>query len=50
MNSFPNFLANVGIGSEEYNIHFVGLFSEKLDAIPLVLLHGWPGKPSHNFH
>lgn len=24
-------------------IHFVGLFSKKADAIPIVLLHGWPG-------
>lgn len=24
--------------------HFVALFSKKADAIPLMLLHGWPGK------
>jgi len=24
-------------------MHFVGLFSQKKDAIPLILLHGWPG-------
>jgi len=25
-------------------IHFVGLFSEKKDAIPILLIHGWPGE------
>lgn len=25
------------------SIHFVALFSEKEDAVPIVLLHGWPG-------
>jgi hypothetical protein len=29
---------------EGLNIHFVGLFSEKPDAIPILLIHGWPGK------
>ncbi len=43
MNSFPHFIANVALEKEEYKIHFVGLFSEKPDAIPLILLHGWPG-------
>lgn len=27
-----------------YPIHFVGLFSRKRDAIPLMCIHGWPGK------
>jgi Epoxide hydrolase N terminus len=43
INSFPNFLATVSQGNEEYTIHFVALFSEKRDAVPLVLFHGWPG-------
>jgi len=42
MNSFPNFMASVVVGKEEYKIHFVGLFSDKADAIPLALFHGWP--------
>ena len=25
------------------DIHFVALFSQKPDAIPVILLHGWPG-------
>ena len=44
-NSFPNFKTT--IKDEETNftfdIHFVGLFSEKADAIPITFLHGWPG-------
>ena len=24
-------------------MHFVALFSERSDAIPVVMLHGWPG-------
>ena len=43
MNSFPNYMATVDLGKAEHKIHFVGLFSEKPDAIPLVLFHGWPG-------
>jgi microsomal epoxide hydrolase len=27
----------------EFKLHFVGLFSDREDAIPIVLLHGWPG-------
>lgn len=27
-----------------YDIHFVALFSKKSDAIPVMSLHGWPGK------
>lgn len=39
INSFPHFTTNV----EGFNIHFVALFSQKRDAIPLICLHGWPG-------
>jgi len=27
----------------DFRIHFVALYSEKPNAVPLVLLHGWPG-------
>lgn len=30
-------------GGDEFTIHFVALFSEKPDAIPIMMLHGWPG-------
>ncbi|KAB8072527.1 Alpha/Beta hydrolase protein [Aspergillus leporis] len=39
INSFPQFTYEI----EGLNIHFVGVFSEKQDAIPIVFLHGWPG-------
>ncbi|KAJ6031115.1 hypothetical protein N7540_001847 [Penicillium herquei] len=38
-NSFPQWKTEI----EEITIHFVGLFSERKDAIPLLLIHGWPG-------
>ncbi|KAL4879615.1 Alpha/Beta hydrolase protein [Aspergillus karnatakaensis] len=38
-NSFPQFTTEI----EGLTIHFAALFSEKPDAIPVVLLHGWPG-------
>jgi len=40
LNSLPQFLATV---NETMKIHFAAVFSEDKDAIPLVLLHGWPG-------
>ncbi|PWY75919.1 epoxide hydrolase [Aspergillus eucalypticola CBS 122712] len=40
INSFPQFTYDI----EGLTIHFVALFSERKDAIPIVLLHGWPGK------
>lgn len=40
INSFPQWTTDV----EGLNIHFVGLFSEKKDAVPILLIHGWPGK------
>ncbi|OJD15740.1 hypothetical protein AJ78_04038 [Emergomyces pasteurianus Ep9510] len=45
INSFPNFRATVNLatGNEEFKIHFVALFSQKTDAIPVALFHGWPG-------
>ncbi|KAL4948276.1 Alpha/Beta hydrolase protein [Aspergillus filifer] len=38
-NSFPQYTTEI----EGLTIHFAALFSEKPDAIPIVLLHGWPG-------
>lgn len=44
MNSFPQFTTTIiDEDKKEYEIHFVALFSKKLDAVPLVCLHGWPG-------
>jgi microsomal epoxide hydrolase len=44
MNSFPHYTASIiDDDGKEYKIHFVALFSDKVNAVPLVLLHGWPG-------
>ncbi|KAJ5768455.1 hypothetical protein N7533_001038 [Penicillium manginii] len=39
INSFPQWTTEI----EDLTIHFVGLFSRKKDAIPILLIHGWPG-------
>ncbi|KAF2866360.1 hypothetical protein BDV95DRAFT_584598 [Massariosphaeria phaeospora] len=45
INTFPQFQAAVPDDDDGaiFSIHFVALFSERHDAIPLVFLHGWPG-------
>ncbi|KAF4470622.1 epoxide hydrolase [Fusarium albosuccineum] len=44
INSHPNFKMTIqDSASGELNIHFVALFSQKIDAVPIMLLHGWPG-------
>ncbi|GAB1201447.1 hypothetical protein APSETT445_000021 [Aspergillus pseudonomiae] len=40
INSFPQWTTEI----EGLTIHFAGLFSEKQDAIPILLAHGWPGE------
>lgn len=44
INSYPNFTMavkdNRGV---EVDVHFLALFSEKPDAIPIAFYHGWPG-------
>ncbi|KAH1943513.1 hypothetical protein KXV69_007433 [Aspergillus fumigatus] len=39
INSFPQFTTRI----EDISLHFAALFSEKRDAVPVILLHGWPG-------
>lgn len=39
INSFPNYRMQVN----GVDLHFVALFSEKKDAVPIQFLHGWPG-------
>ncbi|KAF9892940.1 hypothetical protein FE257_000532 [Aspergillus nanangensis] len=39
INRFPQFTTQI----EDINVHFAALFSEKPDAVPIVLIHGWPG-------
>jgi microsomal epoxide hydrolase len=44
INSFPAYIAPIiDEDGQKYQIHFVGLFSKRTDAIPLMLSHGWPG-------
>jgi len=39
INSFDNYTLSI----EDLSIHFIGLWSDKHDAIPLIFMHGWPG-------
>jgi len=44
INSFPNYTASIkDDDGAPFTVHFAALFSERADAVPLVLLHGWPG-------
>ncbi|KAK4452561.1 putative epoxide hydrolase [Podospora aff. communis PSN243] len=47
LNSFPNFMINVTTTSpsnkQDFNLHFAALFSKNESAIPVILMHGWPG-------
>ncbi|MEU6741209.1 epoxide hydrolase family protein [Streptosporangium sandarakinum] len=39
LNEYPQYLTTI----DEQNIHFMHIRSPEVDALPLVLLHGWPG-------
>ncbi|TVY82933.1 putative epoxide hydrolase [Lachnellula suecica] len=44
VNNFPQYTMPVVVnGQQPMKIHFAALFSERKDAVPLLLLHGWPG-------
>lgn len=49
LNALPQYIAQVvdmdpETGKEHtFDVHFVGVMSEAEEAIPLILLHGWPG-------
>lgn len=44
INSFPNFTAPIkDDNGHEFTLHFVALFSQKPDAVPIAFFHGWPG-------
>lgn len=46
INSFESFKANIASGAgDATDVHFIALRSAKENAIPVVLLHGWPGSP-----
>ncbi|KAK4948293.1 hypothetical protein LTR10_012827 [Elasticomyces elasticus] len=43
INSYPNYTVAIEDSGFDFEIHFIALFSKKKDAVPLTLLHGWPG-------
>ncbi|RBR26365.1 uncharacterized protein FIESC28_00865 [Fusarium coffeatum] len=43
INSFNHWTVPIKDTAGDFDIHFTGLFSTKPDAVPVVLLHGWPG-------
>ena len=43
INSFPNFIASIEHEGSTCKVHFIALFSQKPDAVPVISLHGWPG-------
>ncbi|SPO06244.1 related to epoxide hydrolase [Cephalotrichum gorgonifer] len=43
LNTFPQYKMSIHDKGTDFDIHFLALFSEKPNAIPLILLHGWPG-------
>lgn len=47
LNEFPHFRAEVkDKDGDKMGLHFMALFSQKKDAVPLICLHGWPGRLS----
>jgi len=50
INSFPNFKVNIEDDGEVLQVHFAALFSKKKDAIPLLFMHGWPGRFGLHVH
>jgi microsomal epoxide hydrolase len=43
INQFPNYFIPVEHDGDTLNVHFIALFSERKDAVPSLMLHGWPG-------
>ncbi|KAL9621026.1 MAG: hypothetical protein Q9160_004544 [Pyrenula sp. 1 TL-2023] len=44
MNTFPHYQTTITDDDDrQYRMHFVGMFSQRSDATPIFLLHGWPG-------
>ncbi|KAL1606169.1 hypothetical protein SLS60_003570 [Paraconiothyrium brasiliense] len=39
INSFPNYKMKI----EDIDLHFIALFSEMRNAVPIIFMHGWPG-------
>ncbi|KAK3071411.1 hypothetical protein LTR53_008688 [Teratosphaeriaceae sp. CCFEE 6253] len=43
LNSLPNYTLALPRAGYDLTIHFLALFSKKPDAVPILMLHGWPG-------
>ena len=43
LNSFAQYKAHLQDNGHEYEIHFMASFSKKLEALPILAVHGWPG-------
>ncbi|KAF2173377.1 hypothetical protein M409DRAFT_61817 [Zasmidium cellare ATCC 36951] len=43
INVFSHYKASVSHAGQDFDIHFIALFSERDDAVPILMLHGWPG-------
>lgn len=44
IHAYPNFLVHFEDEKDALDLHFVHARSSRADAIPLLLLHGWPGE------
>lgn len=43
INTFNHWTVPIKDEKGDFAVHFTGLFSSKPDAVPVVMLHGWPG-------
>ena len=44
LNHYDNYTVPMGEGSDAFKLHFIHARSSREDAVPLLLLHGWPGE------
>ncbi|KAH7004770.1 Alpha/Beta hydrolase protein [Fusarium venenatum] len=43
INSYNHWIVPIHDTKGVFDMHFTGIFSKKPDAVPLVMVHGWPG-------
>jgi hypothetical protein len=43
LNQFEHFTVPIGEGSDAFSLHYILAKSNRTDATPLMILHGWPG-------
>ncbi|KAL6920604.1 hypothetical protein ACHAP8_007378 [Fusarium lateritium] len=43
INSYNHWIVPIHDTKGAFDMHFTGIFSKKPDAVPLVMVHGWPG-------